>query len=138
MFPQNFCPFPTQNFTEWESSHRFVLFFSPFPTCFFIPSSFLSFFFFSQTNNFPSHFYILPPPPSPLLLLSLLHTQPLPLPTITATLAVTDPPIYKLFPLQPPPTATTILFSLSFGVRVSLKCKSLCFSLWVCFDLVFL
>ena len=82
MFLQNFCHFPTQNFTEWESSHHFVLFFlSPFPTRFFIPFSFLSLFFFLRQTSLPTSIFS-PPPPAPLLLL---YIQPLP--AIVAALA---------------------------------------------------
>ena len=165
MFPKIFCPSPIQNFAEWESSQHFFFlfwiniqrrfqniaicfpfkislsgkvptvlsfffFWSPFLTRFFSPFSFLSFFFFSQTN-FPSHFHILPPPPPTLIISSHLAT-------VADALATANPLMYKLFPLQPPPTTTTILFPLFFGVQVSLKCKFLCFGLWVCFDLVFL
>ena len=153
--------FPIQNFTKWESSHRFVLFFflgllfvlfplkislsgkvptilsffflSPFPTRFFIPFSFLIIlFFFLDKLLFPLLYSL--PTLHPYHFFTLSHHQPL-LPALPP-LATADPPIYKLFPLQPPPTASIIPFSLFFGVQVSLKCKSLCFSLRVCFDLV--
>ena len=104
MFSQFFCPFLAHSFVEFHLPQ--------FCPSFFLFFFFLHFFFLFIVSHFSlsSHFYILPlyhlctpcchqpllsPPPLP---------SPLPLPPI----ATADPPIYKLFPLQPPPTTTTI------------------------------
>ena len=139
MFCQFFCPFPTPNFAEFHFP-RFCPFFFLFPF-FFSLHVFFSFFFFFFILFFlfilphfslPYQFYILPPPP-----ISLLHT--LLLLALATTASCRHPCHHQPTNLQALPSlAITILFSLFFGVQVSLKCKSLCFGLWVCFHLVFL
>ena len=142
MFPRNFCLFPTQNFVKFQFP-RFCPSFSPF---FFLTRFFILFFlaiFFSKQKTSLHPTSIFPPPlqitSSHLATANHCRRRPTDLQSLPS-LATTHchqhshrshhrPPL--------PPTATTILFSLFFGVQVSLKCKSLCFSLWVCFDLVF-
>ena len=136
MFCQFFCPFPTPNFAEFHFP-RFCPFFFLFP--FFFPTRFFFFFFILfflfilPQFSLPYHFYILPTPPP----ISLLHT--LLLLALATTASCRHPCHHQPTNLQALPSlAITILFSLFFGVQVSLKCKSLCFGLWVCFHLVFL
>ena len=177
MFPQNFCPFPSQNFIGWESSHHPT--YSPknfgkhiatfwrniqrhfenvaicFPQIFVlypfkislsgkIPTILSFYFYFYFFVCFPLQvFSFLFLSYDSFLFFVLSDKLPFPPTLITSSHLATanhyHHPCRRQLPSPlPPPTATTILFSLFFGVQVSLKCKSLCFGLWVCFDLVFL
>ena len=137
MFCQFFCPFPTPNFAEFHFP-RFCPFFFLFPFffslhVFFFFFSFFSFCSFCPTSPFHTTSIFSPPPPP----ISLLHT--LLLLALATTASCRHPCHHQPTNLQALPSlAITILFSLFFGVQVSLKCKSLCFGLWVCFHLVFL
>ena len=130
MFCQFFCPFPTPNFAEFHFP-RFCPFFFLFPF-FFFPTRFFFLFFSFFFHSFLSvHFAPLLPS------IPLLHT--LLLLALATTASCRHPCHHQPTNLQALPSlAITILFSLFFGVQVSLKCKSLCFGLWVCFHLVFL
>ena len=178
MFPQNFCPFPSQNFIGWESSHHPT--YSPknfgkhiatfwrniqrhfenvaicFPQIFVlypfkislsgkIPTILSFYFYFYFFVCFPLQVFsfLFLSYDSFFLFFVLSDKLPFPPTFITSSHLATanhyHHPCRRQLPSPlPPPTATTILFSLFFGVQVSLKCKSLYFGLWVCFDLVFL